>query len=291
MWEFEKDRLDSYGTPMSLMLLPHWTDGCIGSMEGLYFESSVTVPYHFINQSELSIAPSRPMRDIAYPGFDIAAGVEHLQLLGVRYYMAVSEAAVTDARANADLTEVATSGPWVVFEVADSSLVAPLDFEPVVVAGVAESADSWLEVAVDSYIEDPASSVAVAASGPDEWARVDSVEQVDPVPIEPVEISNIEAGTSTISFEVDEVGTPVLVKASYFPNWTASGADGPYRVAPNLMVVIPTDTQVELSYGWTPVDVIAYVLTGVGIAAAALLLWRPRMIPWGLPTAADLEDD
>ena len=42
---------------MALMLLPYWTDGCIGSMEGLYFESSATTPYHFLNQSELSEAP------------------------------------------------------------------------------------------------------------------------------------------------------------------------------------------------------------------------------------------
>src|SRR5690606_22345730 len=38
-WEYEKE-LDRYGTPMALMLLPYWTDGCIGSMEGLFFEAS-----------------------------------------------------------------------------------------------------------------------------------------------------------------------------------------------------------------------------------------------------------
>ena len=29
-----------YGTTMALMLLPHWTDGCMASMEGLFFEAS-----------------------------------------------------------------------------------------------------------------------------------------------------------------------------------------------------------------------------------------------------------
>ncbi|MCI3949440.1 MAG: hypothetical protein K0R11_1374 [Acidimicrobiales bacterium] len=43
MWEYEPE-LDRYGTPMALMLLPYWTDGCIGSMEGLYFEASATTP-------------------------------------------------------------------------------------------------------------------------------------------------------------------------------------------------------------------------------------------------------
>ena len=43
-------------------------------------------------------------------------------MLGVRYYMATSTDAIP-ARINPDLTEVATSGPWVVYEVADSDLV------------------------------------------------------------------------------------------------------------------------------------------------------------------------
>ena len=68
MWEHEEQH-DRYGTPMALMLLPFWTDGCIGSMEGLYFEASATTPYHFLNQDELSTAPSNAQRDLPYePG-------------------------------------------------------------------------------------------------------------------------------------------------------------------------------------------------------------------------------
>ena len=64
MWEYDKDRVEGYGTPMALMLLPYFTDGCIGSQEGLYFESSTTVPYHFLMQSELSAQGSTPQRDL-----------------------------------------------------------------------------------------------------------------------------------------------------------------------------------------------------------------------------------
>jgi hypothetical protein len=84
MWEYEPE-LNRFGTPMALMLLPYFTDGCIGSMEGLFFESSATVPYHFLDQSELSKTPSRAMRDLPYRDLDVNAGVAHLQLLGVRY--------------------------------------------------------------------------------------------------------------------------------------------------------------------------------------------------------------
>ncbi len=50
----------------------------------------------------------------------------------------------------------------------------------------------------------------------------------------------------SISFDVDQVGVPVLVKVSYFPNWKVEGAEGPYRVAPNQMIVVPTENDVEL---------------------------------------------
>ena len=68
---------------------------------------------------------------------------------------------------------------------------------------------------------------------------------------------------------------PVLVKMSYFPNWSVSGADGPYRVTPNHMVVVPTDTHVELGYGWTGLDIGSYALSGAGILGAVVLARRP----------------
>ena len=73
------------------------------------------------------------------------------------------------------------------------------------------------------------------------------------------------------------------VKVSYFPNWEASGADGPWRVGPNLMVVVPTSERVELSYGWTAVDLGAILLSVVGLGAVAVLALADRRrirIPW-----------
>ena len=287
MWEYDKDVLGEYGTPMAPMLLPYWSDGCIDSMEGLYFESSATVPYHFLNQSELSEGPSRAMRPIQYGDLniyspvDVPRGVEHLQLMGARYYMAISESIVTDARAHPDLTEIAVSGPWTIFLVEDTELVTSLEYEPVVWNGIGNGQEDWLPHSAIFYNSFD-HSVFPAASGPEQWTRVPPGEQNLPRKALPsVEVSNIETSDDSISFSVDRVGYPVLVKISYFPNWQASGADGPWRVAPNLMVVIPTSENVTLSYGQTPVDILAYTLTGAGVLIIALLLWKPSAIPWG----------
>ncbi|MGI9595233.1 MAG: hypothetical protein ACR2QK_03680 [Acidimicrobiales bacterium] len=285
MWEYEKG-LDRYGTPMALMLLPHWTDGCIGSMEGLYFESSSSTPFHFLNQSTLSESPSRAQRDLPYQGFDINRGVAQLQVTGVRYYLAQSDMAIAAAREHPELTEVSEAQPFVIFEVAGTDLVEALEVEPVVASGRTEedlAGDfgeedeisrfdiGWVSQAVQ-YYNDPALYPAMPAeNGPDSWIRQIGLEGQDARPLDPVQVSNIAADTNEISFSVDQVGSPVLVKVSYFPNWGVDGAQGPWRVGPNMMVVIPTSTDVTLSYGRTLVDHAGIVLTILGLAGLLLL--------------------
>ena len=295
LWEYQSDRLGSYGTPMAPMLLPHWTGGCIGSMEGLYFEASATTPYHFLLQSELSQSPSRAQRDLPYSALDISDGVGHLQDLGVRYYLAFTDEAVMQAQAEPRLTELATAGPWVIFLVESSDIVVGLDHLPVVVDGVQGGGEEWLVPTVAWWEADDAP--LIAESGPDTWPRtsIAEIEAATPElqdaiennadrpaemramaaalpialpddPVEPVTVSNVATDEFSISFEVDRVGQPVLVRTSYFPNWNVAGADGPYRVAPNLMVVVPTDTTVELTYGRSGIELFSLLLTLLGIA-------------------------
>lgn len=270
MWEYHPD-LDTYGTPMAPMLLPYWTDGCIGSMEGLYFEASATTPYHFINQSELSDQPSRAQRDLPYGPLDVSLGTDHLQMLGVRYYLAYTPEAAAQADAEADLTYVTGTGPWRVYEVADAALVAPLPATPAVLTGIPEGGEPWLEAAVDWYTAPESWEVPLAADGPDGWERVAVGEQPSTRPVAPATVSSISSGDDWISFSVDEVATPVVVRASYFPNWSVEGADGPYRITPNLMVVVPTDTDVRLTYGTTWVEWLGWAVTALGLAGLVLL--------------------
>jgi hypothetical protein len=93
-----------------------------------------------------------------------------------------------------------------------------------------------------------------------------------------VKVSNIRTTDDSISFDVSRTGVPVMVKSSYFPNWSADGADGPWRATPDFMVVVPTSRHVSLTYGTTPAEWLGRAGTLAGLAGLGGLVW------WGMTT-------
>ena len=301
LWE-NNGELNKYGTTMGLMLLPYWTDGCISSMEGLFFEAAGSTPYHFITAAAMSKQSSNPVRELRYDNNDAAIGVRYMQELGVKYFMGFTAEAIAQASQQEGLTEVARSGPWVVYRVANSDVVTPLTVQPVV-ANISSSnpRERWLEIGTSWFQHPEIWATPVADNGPSEWPRVDVVvdetkregeqnssnRRVDvvkpatalaPVPLDPVVVSNVKIGEESVKFTVDKIGVPVLVRVSYFPNWKVDGAKGPYRVAPNMMVVIPTSTNVSMHFGWNIRDYVAYLLSFAGIAWIVVMRRRSKHI-------------
>jgi uncharacterized membrane protein len=87
-----------------------------------------------------------------------------------------------------------------------------------------------------------------------------------------VSVTKVVVGLQSISFHVSRVGVPVLVKISYFPRWQATGATGPYRVSPNLMVVIPTSKDVSMVYANSGANAAGDDLTGAVILAGLVVV-------------------
>jgi hypothetical protein len=310
LWEGGSS-LGVYGTPLAPMLLPYWTDGRVASMEGLYYESSATTPYHFMTAATLS-GPgnsSNPQRGLPYRSlaeFDV--GVRYLQKLGVRYYLVHSDQAKAQAARSGSLVEVATSRDtdaqqphgWTIYEVRDAPLVEALTAQPVVVPGV--SVRGWQDEVAVPWWDAPASTPPesrdlamldrpLVADGPSSWtrARPPAVSRADApdrrlpnaatVPVRavaPVDVTRIRATNDSVSFRVSRTGVPVIVKTSYFPNWTAVGAEGPWRATPNFMVVVPTSREVRLEYAATTAENLGRAGTAAGVlGVAGLAVW-----PW-----------
>jgi hypothetical protein len=261
-------------------------------MEGLFFEASGTTPFHFITAAAMSQQSSNPVRQLRYDNNDAAKGVPYLQSLGVKYVMVFTDKAREQADAQPELTLVRTVGPWNIYTVTGTELVEPLAMQPVVVsAREGDARERNLELGT-SWFQHRDEWVAMPADGgPAAWQRIDiavdlarrqndrvdivtPVQAIEPVPLPTVNVSNIVLGEQDLTFDVDQIGVPVLVKVSYFPNWQVSGADGPWRIAPNLMVVVPTATTVHFTYERSGLDISAYLLTLIGIGL--LVFWRFR---------------
>ncbi|MEX1008821.1 MAG: 6-pyruvoyl-tetrahydropterin synthase-related protein [Acidimicrobiia bacterium] len=311
LWE-PSSSIGQYGTPLSLMMLPYWTDGRISSMEGLYYESAGTTPYHFLAAATLTPTPSNPARGFPYrTSVDFDLGVKYLQLMGVRYYAAMPDMKEAAAR-NPALREVATVpdldvGPplgWTIYEVAGAPVVSALQYEPVVAKDLhtdsnwkcegkpkpppdtpgVEELSAWECLAVPWFDDPNALNRPLTDHGPAAWQRADmsDARQVAKRPLPNVKVSHIRTTEDSIEFDVSRTGVPVMVKTSYFPNWEARGADGPWRATPNFMVVVPTSKHVRLAYGTTSAEWLGRAGSLAGLAGLGALVW------WGVtaPTAS-----
>jgi len=291
MWEYSPMEND-YGTTMSLMLLPYFTNGCVDSMEGLLFESSATTPYHFLDQSELSADPSEAERGLAYSGVNVALGIQHLQMWGVKYFMAFSPEIVYEANRNHDLTlvgEVAptthhdpsiiTSYTWMIYRVGGESMVHPLAHPPTVWRNV--TVGQWQRFAVSWYLHPADFSFLGLADGPKGFARRRAGTVVRSSTRYPSDrVSDLKIAAESVSFDVSRIGVPVEVAASYFPNWSANGASGPYRATPNEMVVVPNSHHVTLRYLPTLSDKVGDLVSWIAWLTVAVWLARDLAVTW-----------
>jgi len=288
-WEANNEALNRYGTPMSPMLIPYWTEGSQKSMEGLYFESSLTTPFHFINSSEMSEKPSNPIPGLTYHTGDMDRGIKHLQFFGVSYYVSVTLEATEKADGMPELTKIATTTPFTIYALPETGLVEAAGFLPSVYdveeRGLLDlmtghsavtgedgvTLPSFYDMSLEWYEDVDNLSRWVVADGPEEWPRIESLDERpnQTLQVPPDAVSNVVVEDHRISFHTSAVGVPHLVKVSYFPNWTAEGADGPWRAAPSLMVVVPTSENVTLEFKNTWAETGGLILS---VAAIALLV-------------------
>lgn len=264
--------LSGYGSPFALQLLPYWTDNSVTTVDGLLRESSATSPAVERVLSEVSAVGRRSMSNVFYGSLDdFDQGVEHLQLLGVDWYLAASAAAKSRADANRNLElAVQLESPalgkvadWSIYRVAQDGLVVPLSEFPAVV----ESGGDWRENSDRWFVNNgwPARLLAASQFDPSTTPRFDRSGDL--------QIDNISSDDGSIEFSVSETNIPVLVKVSYAPGWIVEGGSQPIRVAPNLMAVTPSEQRVRISYMPTAADTIGLAITVLGTVGVGLSAW------------------
>ena len=263
------------------------------------------------------------MRELRYDDNDDAKGVPYLQSLGVKYLMVFTEEAKAQAdeaspssRKLGDESGRGTSTRWPTAISSCRSTTQPV----VVNHRGGDQRERNLELGTSWFQHRDEWAAMPADGGPADWQRIDVA--VDPTrsdglaPASPAARSTSSSrpsrssrwrcqrsrsatsssATRTCSFDVDQIGVPVLVKISYFPNWHVGGRRGAVADRSEHDGRRADVDRRAPDFERSTLDYFAYVLTFLGIVLLIFMRIRgdvqhanthpfgsesdPRSVPW-----------
>ena len=247
MWEPNAD-LNKYGTPMVLMTIPLYTHH--SSMEGLYFDSSITTPFHFIAVSGLAERPSNPVGGLRYINNQFEQGQQYLEDLGVDYFITYTDTITEKSQASDKLNFLFSSGPFSVFSIESEKIELVtqniIEFEKVpflerTMSSLFRNTDysNFFTAAYENFSNLDSERIIEVSNTPSKLKKSRSDKAV---------ITNQKITSNTISFTTDRPNELHQIKVSYFPNWKIKNGEGPYRISPSFMAIVPNSENVELTF-------------------------------------------
>ena len=270
MWE-PNSELNKYGTPMVLMTIPYFTQH--QSMEGLYFDSSITTPFHFLTVSGLAERPSNPVGGLSYINGDFDKGIRLMKELGVDYFIAYTDSIKDKSKVNSELTFLLATDVFEVYQL-DSSKIELINNELYFYENP-NLLDRILNSTIRDRIEGSFFDQAYVAFKNETNYKV--IEDIDISPISKVEnskleVKNLKIDNRSISFETNSPDKLHLIKVSYFPNWKIVDGEGPFRISPSFMAVIPNNNSVSLVFENSKTENIlnylSFISLSIGISIA-----------------------
>lgn len=258
------------------------------TLEGLYMQASISAPFVFYIQSEISQVKSCPFPQYSCSNMDFRRAKKRLQMFNVRDLIIRSSAAKRAIRLTPGYRLKKTIGPYEIWELTTNQnrYVVPLKFEPILYQGKA-----WKRVAYEWFARDDLLDVHLAfpVKGPEAVrrkfrARFTTLDNLPHIPINTKKCHITEKiGKHEILIQTNWINKPLLVKMTYHPDWHVEGADSVFLISPSFMLIYPKQHNVRLYYGPGPWDRIGQALTGIGILILLFnmpLFWCGRQSVW-----------
>jgi len=273
MWEPNSD-LNKYGTPMVLMTIPMFTEH--QSVEGLYFDSSITTPFHFLTVSGLAERPSNPVGGLTYINGEFDKGFRLMQELGVDYFIAYTSSIKNKANANKNFNFLFSNEVFNVYsinskkvELVEDNLYifeSPDFYERLKNAVLRESSEQ-------NFFEDAYKSFKDEANYKIIENYDKSLSDLNDKNTELL-ISDLNIQNNLISFKTNKPNQLHLIKVSYFPNWKIKNGHGPFRISPSFMAVIPNEELVEIEFELSNAEKALNFLSILTLFGALLITYK-----------------
>jgi len=279
---FEHSEQDNaFGTPRAWESLPLFAGR--STLEHAYMQASPSSPFVFYLQSETSRDASCPFQEYACASMNFADAEKHLRMFNVREIIVTSDEAKRLIKKAADYHFRAAMGSRDIYELPGAHhYVEPLQFEPVLWTG-----GNWKWAAYTWFRNNRMNDVFLVF--PVRFRREDYQQfplQTDtlvslprrPLPSAPPVLWE-RVSDNEISFAVQKLHQPYLVKFSFHPNWKVEGAEKIYLVSPSFMLVYPAQNTVRLTWArsFLP-DYLGLILSAAGLVLI-FILWKSKERP------------
>ena len=266
---FEHSELhNSFGSSRAFESLPLFSGRA--TLEGLYMQASISAPFVFYIQSEISQQKSVPFPQYSYSSLNYDRARPRLELFNVRDLIIRSDHAKKAIRLSEEYALRDTVGEYELWELTTNRnrYVEVLDYEPVLFP-----TSFWKEESHRWFVDESLLGTHlvfvdkdVTREFPPFKALARGMENLPRMPVETGNCSvNERIDNQEIRIETDCIGKPLLVKMSYHPNWHVEGADRVYLTSPSFMLIYPEQRHVRLYYGPGLWDRIGHVLTVTGL--------------------------
>lgn len=261
---------DQAGSPRAFESLPLFSGR--STYEGLYMQSSISSPFIFYFQTEISeVAPCPFPQWSPCTNYNSTKAARHLAMFNVEYIIVITDSVKDDLKRN-DLYEYVKSfGPYEIYrlKINPNKYVTVPNYHPVLFKTKDWKVSSYEWFKREELLDVPLvftddSSVFTLSSN--------SLSNIPKVPLNNSCNIEEEIEIEEIKFVTDCVGKPHIISISYFPNWKVEGAEKVYLVSPSFMLVIPKQNEVRLYYDKTWEDLLGEFLTCLGILVIVLII-------------------
>lgn len=277
---------ESLGSTRFFEALPALTGHPI--IEGGIVNSAIGSLSAYVVQGEMSEHTAGAPLLVQPQSFDPEKGLAHMELLGVRRFIAHSNSTINALRESPMWTEefVVGGGKWIIFKHKKESngLVRKWNYPIKFYISDNFQKDSLEWMYVGAAVREPfgfVQSNIIQSTLTYPYSRLNELKS-DTTPVgdwisdlsDDIPSNTVKNGSRyEIHFKAKELNSPYIVAMSYFPNWKVKGADGPYFVTPGFMVVFPTQEDVVVYYGFNTSNWIGYALAFLGVLAL-IIGWR-----------------